>query len=341
MLMEAVRWLLDSGLVVEQQDVVAVPDTRADAVLVVTGGDSSARFAVELKQRAPYPNELADLGRVRESLSGLGEPLLVVPFVPEPLGRALTAHGWSWADAQGDFDLRAQGLVFRQRRAVRAQKPARKTLPTGSGSFSIIRSLIKFVDGEGDSVGATALAAHAGVSQPRASQVLRLLQDQKLVEKAADRRWRPRRTELLDRFLAEYPGPGGSMLYFYSLDSPTDVAIRAARELKDRVVVSADVGPDLIRPWRRPSEVILYAQDLVDAARLGLVQAHGRHDANVIVRMPIDRSVFPVPALVAEVQGAEVGLADPSQMIWDLRDLGGADRSDAAAELRTWLLTRR
>jgi hypothetical protein len=201
--------------------------------------------------------------------------------------------------------------------------------------------LIKFVDGEGDSVGATALAAHAGVSQPRASQVLRLLQDQKLVEKAADRRWRPRRTELLDRFLAEYPGPGGSMLYFYSLDSPTDVAIRAARELKDRVVVSADVGPDLIRPWRRPSEVILYAQDLVDGARLGLVQAHGRHDANVVVRMPTDRSVFPVPALVAEVQGAEVGLADPSQMIWDLRDLGGADRSDAAAELRTWLLTRR
>jgi hypothetical protein len=57
--------------------------------------------------------------------------------------------------------------------------------------------------------------------------------------------------------------------------------------------------------------------------------------------MPTDRSVFPVPALVAEVQGAEVGLADPSQMIWDLRDLGGADRSDAAAELRTWLLTRR
>jgi DNA-binding transcriptional ArsR family regulator len=224
---------------------------------------------------------------------------------------------------------------------VRAQQPPRKTLPTGSGSFSIIRSLIKFVDGEGDSVGATALAAHAGVSQPRASQVLRLLQDQKLVEKAADRRWRPRRTELLDRFLAEYPGPGGSMLYFYSLDSPTDVAIRAARELKDRVVVSADVGPDLIRPWRRPSEVILYAQDLVDAARLGLVQAHGRHDANVVVRMPTDRSVFPVPALVAEVQGAEVGLADPSQMIWDLRDLGGADRSDAAAELRTWLLTRR
>lgn len=84
----------------------------------------------------------------------------------------------------------------------------------------------------------------------------------------------------------------------------------------------------------------LVCQDLVDAALLRLVQAHDRHDANVVARMPADWSVFPVPALVAAVQGGEVGLADPSQMIWDLSDLGGADRSDAAAELRTWLLTR-
>ena len=29
-----------------------------------------------------------------------------------------------------------------------------------------------------------------------------------------------------------------------------------------------------------------------------------------------------------------------TQMIWDLRDLGGADRLEAAGELREWLLTR-
>jgi hypothetical protein len=85
----------------------------------------------------------------------------------------------------------------------------------------------------------------------------------------------------------------------------------------------------------------MYVKELVDASQLGLVDAQGRHDGNVIVRMPGDRSVFPVPALVADLRGMEIGLADPSQMIWDLRDLGGADRADAAAELRTWLLTRR
>jgi hypothetical protein len=318
-----------------------MPGADADAVLVVAAGGTSARFAVEVRQRAPYPNELAGLARLRAMLLQLGEPLLVVPYVSESLGAALTADGWSWADVQGDFDLRAHGLLVRQRRAVTAPKPARKTLPTGSGSFAVIRCLIGFGDGEDENAGATTLAAQAGVSQPRASQVLRQLHDLELVDRLAQGRWRPRRESLLDRLLAEYPGPGGSVQYFYGLESPTDVAIRAARELKNRVVVSADVGPDLIQAWRRPTEVIMYVKELVDASQLGLVDAQGRHDGNVIVRMPGDRSVFPVPALVADLRGMEIGLADPSQMIWDLRDLGGADRADAAAELRTWLLTRR
>jgi hypothetical protein len=166
------------------------------------------------------------------------------------------------------------------------------------------------------------------------------LQDQKLVERVGHGRWRPRREALLDRFLAEYPGPGGSERYFYTLDSPADAAVRAARLLGHQVAVSADVGPDLILAWRRPSEVILYAKQLVDTAGLGFVEAQGRHDANVIVRMPGDESVFPVPLWAAEVRDVEVGLADATQMIWDLHDLGGADRLEAAGKLREWLLTR-
>jgi hypothetical protein len=340
MLMEAVRWLQESGLAVEQLEAALVGDAHADAVLVVTAGDSRARFAVGLKPRAPYPNELAHLRQLREGLSRLGEPLLVVPFVPEALGAALTGAGWSWADAQGDFDLRGPGIVLRQRRAATAPRPARTTLPRGSGSFAVIRALIGFGGGGDEEAGATALAAQARVSQPRASQVLHDLRDQKLVERAGHGRWRPQREALLDRFLAEYPGPGGSEQYFYTLDSPADAAVRAASMLGHQVAVSADVGPDLILAWRRPSEVILYARQLVDAAGLGLVEAQGWHDANVIVRMPGDGSVFPVPALVADVRGVEVGLADPTQMIWDLRDLGGADRLEAAGKLREWLLTR-
>jgi len=346
MLMEAVRWLRESGLEVEQQQVEqqeleATPDAHANAVLVVAGAGQRARFAVQMKRRAPYPNELAGLTKLRESTSWIGQPLLLAPFVSESAGTALTSRGWSWADEHGDFDLRAPGLVFRQRRAAKAPRPARKTLPRGSGSFAVIRALIGFRADVQEHVSATALAAQAGVSQPRASQVLSQLLAQNLVDKTPDGRWRPRREELLDRFLAEYPGPNGSVQYLYGLDSPTEVAIRAAYALRDRVAASADVGPDLITPLRRPTKVILYTKELIETRPLGLVQAQGSDDANVIVRIPSDRSVFPVPALTAEMRGVEIGLADPTQMIWDLDYLGGADRAEAAGELRTWLLARR
>jgi hypothetical protein len=91
--------------------------------------------------------------------------------------------------------------------------------------------------------------------------------------------------------------------------------------------VSADVGPDLIVPWRRPSLVILYAKRVIDpASGLGLIDAQGRHDASVIVRMPDDQSVFSGHVMTAQAHGGDVPLADPLQQIWDLQDLGGADR---------------
>jgi hypothetical protein len=69
------------------------------------------------------------------------------------------------------------------------------------------------------------------------------------------------------------------------------------------------------------------------------VSAQGPHDANVIVRMPADQSVFPSPPLVGQVNGRDVLLADPLQQIWDLEALGGSDREEAAGRMREWLLT--
>lgn len=86
--------------------------------------------------------------------------------------------------------------------------------------------------------------------------------------------------------------------------------------------------------------MILYARHAIDPSGLGLTDAQGRHDANVIMRNPEDRSVFLVPALIGQLQGNEVPLADPLQQIWDLQDLGGADRIEAAGRLREWLLER-
>ena len=119
------------------------------------------------------------------------------------------------------------------------------------------------------------LAAQVGVSQPRVSQVLHHLLDLGLVDRAGHGRWQPHREALLDRFLAEYPGPGGSEQYCYSLDPPAEVAIHAGRisAAGRPVAVSADVGPDLIAPWRRPSVVILYVTHVMDPSALGLVDA--------------------------------------------------------------------
>jgi hypothetical protein len=267
---------------------------------------------------------------------------MVVPFVSEPLGSILTGAGWSWADDQGNFDLRAPGLLLRQRRTATTSVPKRSSLPRGSGSFAVIRALVTFSEGEDEGPGATALAAQAHVSQPRVSQILRQLNDLQLVERTGHGRWKPHREALVDRFLTEYPGPGGSEQYCYSLDSPVEVAIRTSQlsALRNLIVVSADVGPDLIEPWRRPSLVILYARHVIDPSSLGLINAQGKHDANVIVRMPDDQSVFPSHALVAQVRGNDILLADPLQQIWDLQDLGGGDRLEAAGRLRQWLLAR-
>lgn len=342
MLMEPVRWLRDSGLRVDDLTPASEVDVGIDAILDVAVGDHGARFAVQAKSRAPYPHEVERLQRSWHELELRGHPLMTAPFISESLGSILTRDGWSWADAQGNFDLRAPGLVARQRRASKAPAPKQRSLPRGSGSYAVIRALVGFSGGEDEEPGATALAVQAGISQPRASQVLHQLHDLKLVDRSGHGRWEPRREALLDRFLTEYPGPGGSEHYYYTLESPVDVAVHVGRASNPGrpLVVSADVGPDLIVPWRRPSLVILYARHAIDPSDFGLTEAQGRHDANVLIRVPEDRSVFPVPALVGEVRGNEVPMADPLQQIWDLQDLGGADRIEAAGRLREWLLGR-
>jgi hypothetical protein len=342
MLIDAARWLRESGLEVEDLTPVDGTDPGIDAILEVSADSNGARFAVQVKSRAPYPHELDRLQQPWHELATRGHPLIAAPFISEPLGSILTRQGWSWADAQGNFDLRAPGLVLRQRRTSAPPPPKRRSLPRGSGSFAIIRALVNFSKEEDEEPGASALAAQAGVSQPRASQILHQLCDLKLADRSGHGRWEPRREALLDRFLAEYPGPGGSELYYYSLDSPVDVAVRAGQVTTAGrpMLVSADVGPDLILPWRRPSLVILYTGHAIDPSDLKLTEARGKHDANVIMRTPEDRSIFTARALVAQVRGDDIPLADPLQQIWDLQELGGADRIEAAGRLRQWLLKR-
>jgi hypothetical protein len=317
--------------------------TAADVLVQVDG----ARFAVERRGRLPYPNEMPALEKRRAELASVGTPLLSVPFVPVSAESMLRDAGWSWADDAGNFDLRAPGLLLRQRLTTKPPVTGSTHLPQGSGSTAIIRALIGFSDDETEEPGVGALASQAGVSQPRASQVLSRLHELGLVERIGRGRWRPARAALLDRFLADYRGPGGTEQHYYSLD-PLSIAAaalagrspRAASETAGEFVVSADVGPDLISAWRRPTTLIVYCRGLTSPETSGLVRAQGRGDANVVIRQPADTSVFPVPELVVDVDGVEVSLADPTQMIWDLHDLGGQDRVEAAGVMREWLLNR-
>jgi hypothetical protein len=152
------------------------------------------------------------------------------------------------------------------------------------------------------------------------------------------------RGALLDAFMEQYRGPGGDELFLYSLDPPTAAALRvveAFRSHASRVAVSADVGSDLVAPWRSPTIAIIYFEHPVDTRDIDIVAAHSQDDANVILRFPDDTSVFRYPSQDAIASGDRLPLADETQMLWDLHNLGGDDRLEAADLLRQSLLGER
>lgn len=316
------------------------PSGDFDALLRVDVDGVPATFAVEIRSRPPYPNELDVFLVMHDHLERSGTPLLFAPAISEGLGRRLVEHGWSWADSRGNFELRASGIRLSNRNKSKAPvQGGRSGLPQGPGALKIIRFLVGDRN-EWGGFGPTHLANIGDVSQPRASQVLSALASNGLVERVAEG-WRANREALLDAFVSQYKGPGGAEFHFYSLDPPSDTAARIVQRLAStasKVAVSADVGPDLITPWRSPSVVIVYVDDIAITSQLDLVTAKSRSDANVFLRVPDDTSVFPLHESVAKWKGAEVPLADGTQMLWDMHDLGGDDRLEAAEQLRKWVL---
>jgi hypothetical protein len=268
----------------------------------------------------------------------------VAPFVSPGLGEALIEAGWSWADTAGNFDIKAPGLRLRQRLLLHRPPPARRELPGGTGSTAIIRWLINKAP-LGERLDPSTLIEIGHVSQPWVSKLLQNLAGQQLVVREG-RSYRLDAVEpLLDAFLHDYRGPGGSERCAYSLDTPNELAARAAVTLgrlmpQGSFAVSADVGPDLISSWRKPTHTILYLRDSVALDELGLVDAKGRGDANVLLRMPADASLFSTLTSRSS-RSTTIPLVDLPQMIWDALDLGGEDRQEAAGRLREWFLQHR
>jgi hypothetical protein len=208
----------------------------------------------------------------------------------------------------------------------------------GPGTAAIVRLLIA----SEIPLTQVGLAAAAGVTQPRASQVLRQLAEAGAVRATPDG-YVGRPARLLELYARRArPHLAEPETYWYSTSDLRAQAHRLAQAAKRAhrpVAFSADLGPDLVAPWRHPTLTILYTAEGFDPAAAGMVPAEGRGDATIVRRGTNDRNLLsPAPAWPAELDG--IPLVDPVQQWWDLLDLGGDDRREAAQRLRRAILDR-
>lgn len=208
----------------------------------------------------------------------------------------------------------------------------------GPGTASIVRLLVA----SEAPVTQVAIAAAVGVSQPRASQVIKQLTELDAV-RAAPAGFVGRRARLLDLYLERSrPATVEPDSHWYSTRSLSDQARRivdVAARAQAQVAFSADLGPDLLVPWRHPTVAVVYTGSRLELDEAGLVRAEGRADASVIVRRTTDRTLLvAMTSWRSAVDG--IPLVDPVQQWWDLYDLGGDDRREAADRLRRAILGR-
>ncbi len=206
----------------------------------------------------------------------------------------------------------------------------------GSGTAAVVRLLVA-ADGPMTGV---AIAREVGVSQPRASQVLKQLDAVGDVSATEDG-YVGRRARLMDLYAARArPALVGPETFWYSTKGLMEQAEGISAHLaRGDGAFSADVGPDLLAPWRHPTVAIVYVARQPDFRGLGFVPAEGWADASVVARHTNDVTLlFPSRGWPEEVDG--VRLVDPVQQWADLLELGGDDRRDAAARLRRAVLDR-
>jgi len=176
-------------------------------------------------------------------------------------------------------------------------------------------------------VNQVALARELGVSQPRISQIVRLLTQHGV---AVNQFHSPtQRRRLVDLYVRHHRQDTKSDAFFYGLDTPyeqVEQLVDEAHRARVRIAVSADLAPDLIAPWRTPTLTVVYAQRPFGPQ--SLVPAMARGEATIIVRTVTDSAL-----LEPWETHRGIPLSHPVQQVWDLHDLGGEDRKEAADRL--------
>lgn len=333
----AIDSLVSTGLRAELQEAGNGRVTRGTALLRLSADGIIQAFVVEQRRRAPYIGELKTLTTRQVGAGGDGMPMLVAPYVSAALGDALIEAGWSWADGNGNFDIRASGLRWRQRLTSGPSRRVQAHLPQGNAGIAIVRWLLTNADIAAP-IRQCELAEIAGVSQPRVSQILSRLADLDYVIREG-RQLRLRSPEpLLDQFVQERALLRGEVFYGSSAASLRDVA-RMALQTGNRVAVSADIGLERMASYRRATHVVFYGAQRPDWKELGAKESPP-DVATLIWRVPEDSSIL-AATQNGTCRGSNLRCVDAVQLMADLGELGGGDRLQAADVLRSWFLRTR
>ncbi len=208
----------------------------------------------------------------------------------------------------------------------------------GPGTAAIVRLLIA----ANIPLTQVAIAEAVAVTQPRASQVLKQLGEANAVT-VSPTGYRGKRARLLDLY-AQRARPHLMVpeTFWYSTRPLIDQAHRiakAAQRARVKGAFSSGLAPDLLVPWRHPTLTVVYAARNLRLETAGMVPAEGRADASILLRQTSDPTLLTVSASWPAMVDA-VPLADPVQQWWDLRDLGGEDRKEAADRLRRAIINK-
>lgn len=299
-------------------DVTPIKTTSGPQRLVLAIDKHRLKMVVEEQSRPPRPSELASFQPRLAALSEHGAPLMICPYVSHKAGEALTSHGWSWADLQGNASISHDGVRIRSRLTNEPPRTEVSRLPSGPKAWAVIRDLIEF---DHHSIGA--LADSSGVSQPRTSQVVSQLESMAFLDRV-DRKIAVDRRALLDAFLDSYHEPTKARSqWFYTLDSPNEAA-EALHQLDPKGLLSGDPAADRIAAWMIPEKAVFYAND--PTLNVDWVQAEGQADGNVLVVYDAaDASIIESPN--------HSGVARWTQVAFDLIRLGGDGRDEAIEHL--------
>jgi len=293
-------------------------------------------YEIKVRSTPPAPSVVTrDRERLRDATRDAPRDLRILYVVPH-LTTSLRATAISdpriAVAATDDSTVILDGTEWQRERPASPTRAPRGRKPWGR--FALMRALIRSDEPRTQ----VALASEAGVAQQAVALSLRTLAPLGVERDASG--WRASAADALwDRFMSEYPGPGGLRRHWTGaapLDVQLDRAIEVARASDTATLVSGDLAADQQAPMRRPVAATLFASADLDLSSRSTLA--GGSNASLTVVVPADRTVF---ATARAWAGRDARLTDPVLTAWEVAHSRGADRDDAVAHLKQTVLHER